>query len=111
MSAIVASFTVESREKGRGRGAEFLGRDAEALHACSGCPLLPAAEKSSATQQQTTRASMQNLCVSGQERRAAVRPLASSLYIQKLLDFVDLTSTAFQRNHTILILATKCMYE
>ncbi|EYC05715.1 hypothetical protein Y032_0080g1328 [Ancylostoma ceylanicum] len=62
-------------DKGRDRGAVFFGRDTEALHAGSGCLLLPAAENSSATPQQTTRASAQSPCVSAEERCAAVRPL------------------------------------
>ncbi|EYC27841.1 hypothetical protein Y032_0008g211 [Ancylostoma ceylanicum] len=53
-------------DKVRDRGAMFPGRDAGALHAGSGCLLLPAAENSSATPRP---------CVSAQERRAAVPPL------------------------------------
>ncbi|EYC20718.1 hypothetical protein Y032_0021g388 [Ancylostoma ceylanicum] len=45
-------------DKGRHRGAAFLGRDRRAVHAGSGCLLLPAAENSRATPQQTTRASV-----------------------------------------------------
>ncbi|EYC28001.1 hypothetical protein Y032_0008g282 [Ancylostoma ceylanicum] len=62
------------------RGAAFLGRDTRALHVDSGCLLLPAAENLSATQQQTTRASMQLPCVSARERRARSRPLSTAVW-------------------------------
>ncbi|EYB81286.1 hypothetical protein Y032_0387g455 [Ancylostoma ceylanicum] len=62
-------------DKGRDHGVAFLGRDTGALHACSGCLLLPAALKPSATPQQTTRASMRSPCVSAQERCAGVQLL------------------------------------
>ncbi|EYC19786.1 hypothetical protein Y032_0023g717 [Ancylostoma ceylanicum] len=62
-------------EKGRDSGEAFLGTDTEALHAGSGCLLLSAAENSSASPRQTTRASMHSPCVSAQRRRAAVSPL------------------------------------
>ncbi|EYB93107.1 hypothetical protein Y032_0186g1080 [Ancylostoma ceylanicum] len=61
-------------DKGRDRSAAFLGRDTGALHAGFDCLFLPAAENSSATPQQTTRASMQSPCVSAQERRAVAPP-------------------------------------
>ncbi|EYB85103.1 hypothetical protein Y032_0304g1915 [Ancylostoma ceylanicum] len=62
-------------DKGRNRGAAFLGRDTGALQAGSGCLLLPAAENSSTTPQQTIRVSIQSLCVSVQELRTAVPSL------------------------------------
>ncbi|EYC00145.1 hypothetical protein Y032_0117g635 [Ancylostoma ceylanicum] len=49
-------------DKRRDRGEAFLGRDTGALHARSGCLLLLAADN-------------QSVCVSAQERRAAVPPL------------------------------------
>ncbi|EYC21805.1 hypothetical protein Y032_0018g3541 [Ancylostoma ceylanicum] len=62
-------------DKGRDRGAAFLGRDARALHAGSGCLLQRGNPVLCCRQKQTTRASMQSPRVSAQERCSAIPPL------------------------------------
>ncbi|EYC35490.1 hypothetical protein Y032_1042g3475 [Ancylostoma ceylanicum] len=62
-------------DKGRDRGAAFLGRSTGALHAGSGRLLWRGTRVLCCSQKRTARTSMQSPCVAAQERRAAASAL------------------------------------